>query len=292
MSFWTEPIIGSASPLDLIAFTILVIAAAVVGRTISWYIRTKLDDRMGLRFSKSLARLALYVIVGSAILIGFSRFLQMDFSGLVVSLGILGFAIAFASQQIIQNLLSGMLISVTRTIQLEDWVEVGGSPGTGICKVTDINLLSIVLRDVDGRMALVPNSLIINGKVINYTRAGFVSVAADLWIDAATDLEVVRQIVLEEADRDPRILPQVTEEERKIVLKVFARPTIRNILEAPGEIAQLDPQVDIVDLRANKVKISIRVWLRQVNRKDEIMSGFLEALRERFKEAHIELRDP
>ena len=64
-------------------------------------------------------------------------------------MGLVGVAIAFASQQIISNLLSGLLISFTRPIQLEDWVEVGLAPSTGVCRVKDINLMATVLRDIE-----------------------------------------------------------------------------------------------------------------------------------------------
>jgi small-conductance mechanosensitive channel len=233
-----------------------------------------------------------YTIVGAAVLIGFSQVLMMDFSGLVISLGLVGVAIAFASQQIISNLLSGLLISVLRPIQLEDWVEVGLSPTTGVCRVKDINLMTTVLRDVDGRIIVVPNSEIVNGKVINYSQAGFVAVGIDLWFDSSCPIDAVRRIVYEEAHRDPRILPDVDEEERRVVLKIFERPAIRNLFGVTANLSALDPKVSILDLRESKVRVSIRVWIREINKRDEILSGFLEVLKDRFGGESISLRNP
>ena len=45
---------------------------------------------MGFRFSKTLARMALYLIIASAVVFGFSRLLHQDFSGLLLSLGLVG----------------------------------------------------------------------------------------------------------------------------------------------------------------------------------------------------------
>ncbi len=284
---WGDLTIGS-----LLAFIILVIASIIVARLISSLIRKQLDERIGRRTSKSVARVAFYVIVGSAVLIGFSQILRMDFSGLIISLGLVGVAIAFASQQIISNLLSGLLISVLRPIQLEDWVEVGLAPTTGVCRVKDINLMTTVLRDVDGRIIVVPNSQIINGKVINYSQAGFVAVSFDLWFDLDSPVDVIRRIVYEEADRDPHILPDVDEAERRVVLKVLERPAIRSLFGGSADLSALNPKVNVVDLRDDKLKINIRVWIREINRRDEIVSGFLEALKERFKGENIALRAP
>jgi small conductance mechanosensitive channel len=284
---WGDLTIGS-----LLAFIILVIASIIVARLISSLIRKQLDERIGRRTSKSVARVAFYVIVGSAVLIGFSQILRMDFSGLIISLGLVGVAIAFASQQIISNLLSGLLISVLRPIQLEDWVEVGLAPTTGVCRVKDINLMTTVLRDVDGRIIVVPNSQIINGKVINYSQAGFVAVSFDLWFDLDSPVDVIRRIVYEEADRDPHILPDVDEAERRVVLKVLERPAIRSLFGGSADLSALNPKVNVVDLRDDKLKINIRVWIREMNRRDEIVSGFLEALKERFKGENIALRAP
>jgi small-conductance mechanosensitive channel len=292
MSWLNYQVIDGITVGSLLAFTILVIAATIVARLISNLIRRNLDDRVGRRTSKSVARLAFYVIIAAAVLIGFGNFLKMDFGGWVISLGLVGVAIAFAAQQIISNLLSGLLISVTRPIQLEDWVEVGLSPSTGVCRVKDINLMTTVLRDVDGRIIVVPNSEIVNGKVINYTQAGFVATSFDMWLDPSSSIEAVRRIVFEEADRDPRILPKVDEEGRRVILKVFERPAIRNLFGGSADLTSLNPQVNILDLREGKVRVNIRIWIREMNRRDEIISGFLEALRERFKEENVVVRSP
>jgi hypothetical protein len=95
------------------------------------------------------------------------RLLNLDFRRSVLSLGVASIAIAFASQQIIQNAISGLLIAIIKPIQLEDWVEVGPIPLTNISRVKDITLMNTVLKEVDGRIITVPNSQIINGKVIN-----------------------------------------------------------------------------------------------------------------------------
>jgi small-conductance mechanosensitive channel len=183
------------------------------------------------------------------------------------------------------------MISITRPIQLEDWVEVGGTPSTGVARVKDITLMNTILRDVDGRIAIVPNSQIINAKLINYTQAGFVAVTISLWIEPDSDMELIRRIVYEAADIHPRILPTVTGEEKKVVLSLLERPAIRKLFGATPDLGVLNPKVNIVDLQGTRVKIEARVWLREINHRDEIISEFLDMLKERFASSSVKVSD-
>jgi small-conductance mechanosensitive channel len=292
MSWLDYPIWDGITVESILAFTIFVVAATLVGRLISNLIRRNLDERVSRRTSKKVARFTFYVIVLAAIMIGSSKILDVDFSVLVISLGLVGVAIAFASQQIISNMLSGLLISISRPIQLEDWVEVGLAPTTGVCRVKDIKLMTTEMRDLDGRIIIVPNSEIVNGKVINYTQAGFVATSFDLWLDSDSSIETVRRIVSEEADRDPRVLPNVEGEEHKVTLKIFERPALRNLFGPAVDVITLNPRVNILDLKEGRVKVNVRIWIKEINKRDEIVSGFLEALKGRFQGENVGLRDP
>jgi small-conductance mechanosensitive channel len=291
VSWLDEPFIGDLTVIQLILFTLILVAGVTVGKGISMLIRKYLDEKVGRRLSKTVARSAFYAIVVAAIIVGFGQVLQQQLSGLIISLGLVGVAVAFASQQIVQNMLSGFIISITKPIQLEDWVDVGMVPVTGVSRVKDITLMTTVLRDVDGRIAIVPNSQIINGKVVNYTRAGFVAVTVPLWIAPVSDLDRIRKIVLEEADINPHILPTVTEEEKKAVIKIFERPTIRSWFGTTQDLSVLNPKVNIVDIQGSRVRIEIRMWIREINKRDEIVSEFLTELKKRFAAEEIGFRD-
>lgn len=291
MSWLDEPFIGDVTVTMLIVFTLILVAGVLLGKGTNMLIRRYLDDKVGRRLSKGLARTVQYIIIGSAIVIGFGEVLEQQLSGLIISLGLVGVAIAFASQQIVQNVLAGLIIALTRPIQLEEWVEVGLTPTTGVSRVKDITLMSTVLRDVDGRISIVPNSQIINGKVVNYTRAGFVSVTVPMRIAPVSDLERIRAIVLDVADIHPRILPDVTEEEKKAVIRLFERPSIRALFGPSHGLSALNPQVNVVDIQGSRVILSIRIWIREINRRDEIVSEFLIELKKRFAAEEIEIRD-
>jgi small-conductance mechanosensitive channel len=293
MSWLDTPILGTLTAEKLIIFLLVVFIGALIGRIAHNLIRRTLDERAGRRMSKVIARLVMYFILIVAISIAFSQVLQQELTGLIISLGFVGVALAFASQQIIGNMLSGIIISLIRPIQLEDWVEVGQVPTTGVCRVKDIKLMNTVLRDVEGRIIVIPNSLILNGKVVNYTQAGYVATQINLWVDPKSDMDSIRRIIFEEADRDDRILPGIMEQEqRSIMLKLFRSPSIRNLLDPNENLSMLNPQVNILDLHGNKMRLNIRIWIREINKRDEIVSDYISAVRNRLEAAGVVIVNP
>jgi len=278
--------------VDIILFIVIMGAAVLIARTSASLIRRYLDDTVGKRSSKQVARLIQYIILAVAFLASTGAFLHIDINAAILSLGIVGVAVAFATQQVIQNAIAGILISITKPIRLEDWVEVGLVPSTGICRVKDIRLMSTEVREKGGRIATIPNSQIINGKVINYTKSGFTAIEKSIWVGPTTDLGVVRRIVIEEADRDPCILPVVSECPGPPLSSIFDHSLLTRIEEDPDALASLNPVVNLVDIQGSRIKLQIKVWMRDVQRSEEIMSDFLETLKARFEAEGIELKDP
>jgi small-conductance mechanosensitive channel len=280
----------SGVTLEQILVVVLILLVAVfLAKAASALIRRYLDDRISKNWSKGLARIIQYVILGIGLYIGFYEIFRVSVSAMLASLGIVGLAIAFASQQVIQNAISGILISVTRPIRLEDWVEVGGTPDTGVGRVKDITLLTTVLRDGDGRISYIPNSMILTTKVINYTKSGFVALRVRLTVMSPIDFGRLKQIVIEVTDEDPLILPNVTEEERSAVAKIIEIPNIRAMFEHKHDMSALNPKVTISDISETKVEVVVKFWIREINLKDEITSGFLNKLGTRLENEGIRL---
>jgi len=201
-------------------------------------------------------------------------------------LGIFSIAIAFGSQQIIQNFIAGLLISVGRPIQLDDWVEIGD---TGISNIKDIRLTRTVLRNKDGKLFYVPNSLLISSIIINYTKSGFVEIPVPLTIPYTCDFEKVKNIIKEVAHGHAKILPNVSRVERNIISKLIELSNIRILFKNKLDMSMFEPRVLISDISNSKTTLSVRIWIREIDKKDEIISEFLEKLLEKFKEEKIEL---
>lgn len=148
-----DVILGDVSIEQVLIVVFVLLLTVILAKAASALIRRYLDDRISKYASKGIARIVQYAILAVGFYIGFYVIFQVSISALLASLGIVGLAVAFASQAVIQNAISGILISITRPIRLEDWVELGGLPDTGIGRVKDITLLTTVLRDTNGRVS-------------------------------------------------------------------------------------------------------------------------------------------
>ena len=286
-----DPTLLGLSVTDLIGFIIVVLITVFLAKGTNMLARRLFDSRISRVQSKTLARLLQYTVLAVGLYLGFWEVLGLDMTALLASLGILGIGVALASQQVLMNAFSGILMSFTKPVKMDEWVEVSGVPATGIGKVKDITLMNTVLKDLDGRILYVPNSVMVNNKVINYSRAGIVAIRIPMWLRSLKDFERIKSIVLDVADKDPLILPHVGEEERKNVNRTFEIKSVSRYLEKKVDISQFAPTIIIKDIQREKVKIDIKIWIRDISRKDEIVTGYLDSLRLRFAKEEIEFGD-
>ncbi|WP_146176558.1 mechanosensitive ion channel domain-containing protein [Chromobacterium sp. Panama] len=79
--------------------------------------------------------------------------------------GALAIGIGFGTQNLLKNLISGVMLLVERPLKVGDFVQVGGISGT----VSSIGLRSSVVRAGDGIETLIPNSTFVESAVTNWT---------------------------------------------------------------------------------------------------------------------------
>ncbi|MGD0057379.1 MAG: mechanosensitive ion channel family protein [Methanomassiliicoccales archaeon] len=251
--------------------------------------RRFLDSRLPKRNSKLAARMAEYIILGIGIFVGIYQVLNLALEAFAATLGILGIGAAFASQQIAQNLMAGIMIGLERRIQLEDWIDIGGTPDTKPARVKDITLTKSILLDPSGKLVIVPNSTIIGSKVINYTKAGFFEVPLPLTLPLNADIDKAKRIILDVADKHEKILPNLPPEEKKAAVRAIQLPQFKRLFENSISLESFCPRVLITDISNAKVTLSIRIWIREVSKKDDIVSDFLGVLFKRLREEKIDL---
>ena len=142
-------------------------------------------------------------------------------STLLLGAGFLGIVVGLAAQKVLGNILSGININLSHPIRVGDAVLIKGEYGF----VTDITLRHTVIRTWDNRRLIIPNSILDDEVIINYTledpRKLFGIV---LYVPYDTDLEKVAKIIVEEAKKHPNVLPEL--EPRFQVLE-FEKEAIR-----------------------------------------------------------------
>lgn len=282
-------LIGSVTLVDLLVFLFVFIATLSLGSTVYILSRRFLDCRLPESNSKPLSRLLEYSIIVAGLYYGLYHVLGLDITAFAASLGILTVAIAFSSQQIIQNVMAGIIIAIDRPIQIGDWVEVGGIPLTGMNRVRDIKLMKTVMRDRDARLIYIPNSLLITSKIINYSRAGFLEVPVQMKVPYTSNYEKIKDIILETANENKRILPLVTREEKSNVVMTLKLPHIQKLFDSAPDMKRFRPRVLISEVSDSQIILSARIWIREVEKRDEIVSEFLDSLLNRFRKEKIKL---
>ena len=268
-------------------FFIILLVSAVLARAVYIYIRYFFDQRLTKRASKNIARMAEYIIICAGMTYGIFNVLQLNLTAIAASLGLAGIAVAFASQQIIQNFIAGLIIGVERRIQLEDWIEiVGSTTAYKTARVRDITLTKTILLDASGHLVHVPNSVIINSQVINYTQAGFFEVPIEIRIDRKDDMDRVTSIVREVAEKEKDILPNPHVEGNRDLELLFE--FIKTKLKvSQTDMTMFNPRVLISRIDGDDLVLSIRIWIMDPPRRDDIVSKFLQNLNTECSKAGI-----
>lgn len=83
---------------------------------------------------------------------------------LIAGAGVIGLAIGFGAQTLVQDIITGVFIQLEDAIHKDDFITVGGISGT----VERLSIRSLALRDLSGTLHLVPFSSV--NTVSNYTR--------------------------------------------------------------------------------------------------------------------------
>ena len=146
-----------------------------------------------------------FSVVGSIAVLGV---LTDQWVGVLLSLGVVGFAITFALQQPLLSLLGWFYIMIKRPYSVGDRVRIGNTKGD----VIEVDFLVSTIWEVggelvstnqpSGRVVTVPNSMVLSSEVTNFGGGGsqFVWNELSIQVSYETDLDVASKVMIEEAD--------------------------------------------------------------------------------------------
>jgi MscS family membrane protein len=117
--------------------------------------------------------------------------LGYSISGLLASLGIGGLAIALAAKDALSNIFGSIMILLDRPFAIGDWVQTGELEGT----VEEIGFRSTKIRTFAKTLITVPNSVLMNMPINNYSRMPKRRIKMNVGITYATGPERMRQAV-------------------------------------------------------------------------------------------------
>src|SRR3989442_1246734 len=114
----------------------------------------------------SILRDLLLVSVAVALVMGFLRLAGLDLFSLVTTSAVLTAVIGLALQSTIANVFGGLGLQLDRTLGRGEWIEVGSRVG----RILEIGWRSTRIVTKDGDTVFVPNSELVAGEVLNFSR--------------------------------------------------------------------------------------------------------------------------
>jgi small-conductance mechanosensitive channel len=112
----------------------------------------------------SISSLTYYAMVMLGLMVALAA-AGFEVSQLAIVVGALGIGIGLGLQNVVNNFVSGLILMFERPIQPGDVVEVSGTSG----KVREIGMRATTLSTFEGADVVVPNGVLLNEKLINWT---------------------------------------------------------------------------------------------------------------------------
>ena len=199
-------------------------------------------------------RLSMLAFIGIMVLAQ----LGFNVAALLAGLGIAGIAIGFAARDTLENFISGITILLDRPFRIGDNIVVEGIFGT----VEEITLRSTRLRTLNNEIMVMPNTHMINQRVVNHTMVSPLRVEVKFGIAYKEFPQQAREVVLGLTEGDERLDDNYT------------------------------PQVVVTGLNDSSVDMALRIYLKNPKLEVPVRFEYVERIREALREADIEIPFP
>jgi small-conductance mechanosensitive channel len=210
-----------------------------------------------LRTFQPMLRTALLCVISTVVGLTALSEIGVNVAPLLAGAGIVGIAIGFGSQKLVQDLITGLFLLLENTVQVGDTVSVSGLSGV----VENVSIRTIRLRAGDGAVHIVPFSAVTT--ITNASRgAGNASVSVNV-------------AYKEDTDRAGHILKDIVDEMRR---ETEFRALIRGDLELWG--------IDKVD--GAMVSIVGQIRCTEAGRWP-VQREFNRRMKQRFQQSGIEI---
>lgn len=161
-----------------------------------------------------------FITLGTGLIIALNLLhLSQAVTSLLAGAGIIGLAIGFAFQDISANFISGVIMAFKRPISVGDIIKTNDYMGF----VREIQLRATVLETFEGLHVIIPNRMIFQNPMTNYTMTYKRRVDLEVGVSYGDDLEMVKEIT-EKALTSNKFLTD--EKNIKLVFEAFGNSSI------------------------------------------------------------------
>jgi len=255
---YTERTIGNYSftTITVVVFLLILVLSTVISRVVSFFAADTMEGhttkKTGIGSWLLLLRIS---IITLGIFLAFAATgISMDKITIIISA--LGVGIGFGLQTLVNNLVSGLIISFEKPVKVGDVVEIGTRSGV----MKSIGFRSSVVYTWDGSDVVIPNGDLLNQHLVNWTLDN-TKRRVDIPVGVAygTDLEKAKRILLEQVLNDSRILRVPTP---SVIAKEFGDSSInlhlycwvRDVMEWVGIKSDIISAIDVA-FKENGIQI-------------------------------------
>ncbi len=207
----TTPLTDLISELidKAVAFGLRVMAALVIYLIGAWAIR-KIRGLIARIFEKKDADASVSSFIQSIVSIALTILLIITTIGAVgidtTSIAALlaggGMAIGMAMNGTVQNFAGGIMLIVFKPFKAGDYIQAQGYEGT----VSELNIVSTKLTTTDNRCIIIPNGVLSNGTINNYSHHQFRRIDWTIDVEYGSSVEETKNVLMSILKNDKRIL--------------------------------------------------------------------------------------
>lgn len=177
---------------------------------------------------------------------------------MLTGVSIVGLAIGFAAQETLANFIAGVVIFLDRPFQVGHWVRVDGTFG----QVQRVSFRSTRLLTGDGETVILPNTMMLNQKLINSTPHPVQRVRVPIGIAYRESIDDARALLLAMVVGDERISHEPA------------------------------PVVVVTGCGASSVDLELRFWVDDESIQGGLVAEYLEKAKKTLDAAEIQIPYP
>jgi small conductance mechanosensitive channel len=241
------------------------ISAAILTLVIGLYVARLISNAFHKVLSKReldstivdfIAHMIRYIIIAFVVIAALGR-IGVQTTSFIALLGAAGLAVGLALQGSLSNFASGVLIVVLRPFKAGEYIEAAGTAGS----VDSVQIFATTLKTPDNKIVVVPNSAILSGNIINYSRMPTRRIDLLIGVSYGSDLAKTKAV-------------------------------LESVVKANSDVlTDPEPLVAVAELADSSVNLVVRPWVKSEDYW-KVRFALMEAIKNGLDEADIEIPFP
>jgi small conductance mechanosensitive channel len=200
-----------------------------------------------------IANFVFYVLILIGLIFAFTK-MGFNISTFLVILGSIGIAIAFGFQNLIQQIISGIIILLFQYFNLGDLVKIKSDIGY----VQDFNLINTTIITNNGEVIIIPNNTITIDAFTNYTKNDEIFLIIDVSLSTNNRINY------------PELFQKLTQQARKSNYVIDKKEIYVFVLDMSGAGTKIGVKVKIASESFFNARSDVRLIVRQTLEEENI----------------------